>query len=131
MYIDLKRPQTFEVKYLTLMFEVDEDDNFPENLPGKSEDKVEWTIDLDTSRIRGYSFDRDFDVHVKVRDGGTYILSDCLFRQVITMEQEYVPDGLGKYGDYLIFTITSDGTVKINLDKVVDSMVKFVESSNE
>jgi hypothetical protein len=69
-------------------------------------------LDLDTRRVRDWPTGRTLELHLKVVDTGTY---DLLSGDdtVATREQSYVPGVLPgeHYGDYLILSISEDGSI--------------------
>ncbi len=75
-------------------------------------DHYRWqpTIDVDRGCIVGWPEGTTAHVHYKVCDDGVYTLLDPL-KNVIATVEDYVPDCLGEWGDYIVMDIGEDGSI--------------------
>lgn len=112
MKVTLRETVTREVKYLHLVVGVNYgEEDIPNDIYGRNGDTLTWTIDIDANRIQGYSHPSPVSLYMKVCDNGSYYLLDAEERAVAEIESDYVPGGMGEYGDYLKFDIAPDGAV--------------------
>lgn len=89
------------------------DEEIPNDFPGRRGDTWNVSIDIDSGKILDWPPGKEWDLHLTVKDGGTYILYDTRGIVVATLENEYVPHGLipGDYGDVIRLKIRKDGTI--------------------
>lgn len=112
MKITVNRPVEIDVAYIQVILPVkyDEED-MPNDFPFRVNDVWTATIEIATGRIFNWPGTKH-DFYMKVTDGGSYVLLDSDLKSVATKEQEYVPCCIpGAYGDYVDFTIATDGTI--------------------
>jgi len=113
MIIKIRVPTDVQVTHIKCVLPVNHgEENIPNDFPGRVGDVLTLLIDIDTRRIVGWPAGKTFDLHMKVRDDGSYYLLDGQ-RQVRAIEREYVPDCIpGSYGDYVEMQICNDGTIR-------------------
>lgn len=70
-------------------------------------------IDVDSGTILNWRKGVKAKVHYKVCDSGSYYLRDAEGKDVLWIEEDYVPNGLipGKYGDYIEMDIDAEGRI--------------------
>ena len=69
-------------------------------------------LDLDHRKVEGWPAGVSAEVHLKVRDEGTYELLNTMHQMIATQAQEYVPGCVpGEYGDYFVAQIGPDGSI--------------------
>ncbi len=126
--MQIEMPTTVLVDINTLFIDVPVnygEEDIPNNFPGRNGDMLSWEIDFDTGKIKDYSWPEEFSFHMKVVDCGIYRLTGRYNINPEGMQQpkvefsrvnDYVPAGLAigdcGYGDYIIFDIAPDGTIK-------------------
>ncbi len=111
--------EEIDIAYLSIEVPYDDDDEIPELLIQESfagGGRLALLIDLDHRKVVDWPENlpegKYCDLHMKVRDSGTYRLLDPHMGEIAVIDQDYVPDGVpGSYGDYITLRITSDGTV--------------------
>lgn len=71
-------------------------------------------INIETGEIINWSKGVSAKVHYKVCDAGSYYLQDNDYVTHLSIEDDYVPNGLipGEYGDYIIMDIDMNGKIK-------------------
>lgn len=112
MKLKIKQPQEIEARFLRLQVAVNYgEEDIPNDTPGRKGDYLEWTIDLKEDKVLGFAYPTALDVYMKVVDSGSYQLLDENQKPLITMENEYVPSGIGEYGDYLKMKVAPDGSI--------------------
>lgn len=89
-------------------------DGIPEDLPGRKGDMWTATIDLATGIIRDWPLGRTEDLCMKVCDAGSYYLCDGNGKEIASIENDYVPNGIipGSYGDYIEIVIDGAGRIE-------------------
>lgn len=120
MKVTIKRPVVIDVRYVRVSVPINYgDEDMPADLFGRTGDVWDVTIDVDSGKIESWN-GGEFELHMKVCDGGSYYLLDE-YRQIIgSREGDYVPDIIpGSYGDYIELSIAADGTI-LNWDKRPD-----------
>jgi hypothetical protein len=112
------------VKYVSIEVPVSDDEDIPNDFPGRKGNMLKFVIEHPTGKIvdfdTGYKFSNDwllmtsnsgispFLLFMKVTDEGTYILLDKDKNPIASIEEDYVPDKTsipGEYGDYLDLSI--------------------------
>lgn len=90
------------------------DEDMPYDFPGRNGETWGVRVNVDTGQILNWPAGTPYDLHMKVCDQGSYYLYSTSQLEVASIENDYVPHGLipGSYGDYLEFTILSDGTIE-------------------
>lgn len=87
-----------------------------DNIPCKHGSLWSPTIDLETGQILNWEAGKTANIHYKVCDAGSYYLQDADGKQVIGIENEYVPSMLCPkekgYGDYIIMDVDANGFVQ-------------------
>lgn len=104
-----------------------EEEDIPNDFPGRCGKNWTAAIDVDTGRIRSWPFGKSGDLYMKVTDGGSYkLISDD--GRLIAERNDYVPHGVipGDYGDYVDLKINADGTIT-NWPKKMDFSAFFPE----
>lgn len=71
-------------------------------------------IDVDSGVIINWEKGKTAEIHYKVCDSGNYHLKDADGNVILSIEEDYVPNGLvpGKYGDYIVMTVDAEGKIK-------------------
>jgi hypothetical protein len=71
-------------------------------------------INIETGVITNWEQGKTADVHFKVCDAGSYYLQDEYGVEVLSIEDDYVPNSLipGNYGDYIVMTVDGEGKIK-------------------
>lgn len=71
-------------------------------------------INIETGEIINWSKGVSAKAHYKVCDAGSYYLQDNDYVTHLSIEDDYVPNGLipGEYGDYIIMDIDMNGKIK-------------------
>lgn len=71
-------------------------------------------INIETGEIINWSKGTTANIHYKVCDAGSYYLQDEYGKDVLSIEDDYVPNKLipGEYGDYIIMNIDINGNIK-------------------
>lgn len=116
-----------EIAFIRLILPVNyEEEQIPNNFPMRIGDTWDATINLDTGSIVGWGTHPACRLHLKVTDGGSYILLDSNLLTIAELDQEYVPHGMipGSYGDYVDLQISENGIVT-NLPKNIDISAFF------
>lgn len=79
-------------------------------------------IDIDSGVIVDWPKDVKARIHFKVCDSGSYYLLDSDKNEIARIEENYVPNGLCHgdtgYGDYIIFSVNGDGSIKDYKNKI-------------
>lgn len=112
MKISVLKPVEIEVAFIELILPVryDEED-IPNDFPLRKGDLWTATVRIDTGVIENWPEGVCHELHMKVVDGGVYILRDN-DRKEIARRQDYVPDIVpGSYGDYVELNIGHDGRI--------------------
>ena len=105
------------------------------NQYSKKDDNLYCLIDIELGKVVDFKANAEIDIFDKCVDEGTYILYDEDMNP-ITEYEGYVPNILevneNGYGDYLNFTINTDGTIK-NWGKHINGLSStiFDEWKNE
>ena len=132
-YCMLKVEREFKITKLMISVAVryDEED-IPNDFPGRSGDILNLTIDLDKNQIEKYSWKEPVKLYMKVVDSGVYSVYGIEVgtgldghdnEKIILEVQDYVPRCLGKYGDYLVLDIEPDGKLT-NFKFVIEDFVE-------
>jgi hypothetical protein len=88
-----------------------EEEDIPNDFPGRSGDLWRVTIEIDTGRIVDWPKGQNGDMCMKVCDCGTYTLLDQ-GKVVAELGNDYVPSGVGiGGGDYLEMEINKEGMI--------------------
>ena len=119
MKITVLKPTDIHVNVIRCTLPFDEDDEVAADFPGRVGERMRLTLDLDvdTGKVRDWPAGRRESLHLKVRDEGVYeLLTDVsasgIPRIIASRPDGYVPGCIpGEYGDYVICTITEDGSV--------------------
>ena len=90
--------------------------------PGKNGKILELIIDVKTGEVLNWPLGNIASIHFKVCDAGTYYLLDENGFVLYTREDNYVPSGLchgdSGFGDYIIFSVNSDGFIENYIEKI-------------
>ncbi len=78
----------------------------------KGEYQWQIKIDLESGKILDWPQGTTAKVHYKTCDDNTFIILDEHGNQIGQEYMSYVPPFLGEEGDYIIFEILEDGTIK-------------------
>jgi hypothetical protein len=90
---------------------------------------LEYTIDVDTGRIRDWPQGREAKLHLKVCDEGSYFLYDAAGDPVYTLAGDYVPGWVpGEWGDYVELDIDAAGVIT---NWRADAVRAFLESDDD
>jgi hypothetical protein len=112
-------------RVITVMKEVDirkvkvsvavryDEEDIPNDFPMRSGNMWNATIDIETGKIFDWPQGQSGNLYMKVCDEGSYYLLDENDEEVLSIEGDYVPNGLipGTYGDYIDLKIDSTGTI--------------------
>lgn len=88
-------------------------EDIPDDFPGLNEHGTVLTLEWDvTGKIHKWPVGRAAHLHMKVTDEGCYYLLNGQ-EVIMQMTQDYVPHSVvpGKYGDYVVFDIDSEGRI--------------------
>lgn len=90
-----------------------EEEEIPNDFPFREGDTLRLTVEIDTGRIIGWPEGREEEMHLTVKDGGSYYLRDTAGQCVGERCVNYVPHGLipGEYGDVVLFKINAAGVI--------------------
>lgn len=91
------------------------DEDIPYTFPGRANDVLTITLDIDTKKVRDWPGDfGPYRVNMKVVDQGCYYLLDVDGVEIARSEHGYVPNKIvpGKFGDYVILDIGADGSIR-------------------
>jgi hypothetical protein len=90
-----------------------DEEDIPNDFPMRSGNMWNATIDIETGKILDWPQGKSGNLHMKVCDEGSYYLLDENDEEVLSIEGDYVPNGLipGTYGDYIDLKIDSTGTI--------------------
>lgn len=113
MKIKITKPIEIEVVAIRCEMAVRyEEEQIPNDFPGRKGDSITLTLDLETRKVRNWPGGVR-EIHIKVCDEGSYYLIDAEGNDVGKRESNYVPDCVpGEYGDYFIAAISNDGTIE-------------------
>lgn len=89
------------------------EEEIPNDFPGRNGDMWNADIEIDTGKILNWPAGRCADMHLTVKDAGSYYLVSRDGRIVAAITDYYVPHGLipGNYGDTIELTIGKDGVI--------------------
>jgi hypothetical protein len=89
-----------------------DDEDIPYDASNRYGNKWQAKIDIETGEIYDWPRGKTLDMHMKVIDGGVYILRDSEGIN-IAERKDYVPHGIipGKYGDYVHLKIDETGKI--------------------
>jgi hypothetical protein len=74
-------PTEVEITVIRIDVPVDYDDEeMPNDFPGRTDDRWKVDVEIDTGRILNWPAGRTHNLHLTVRDGGTYTLLDATGR---------------------------------------------------
>lgn len=111
MKAEIKVIQEVEIKYLKMVIPVDDECDFPLVKNGM----LELVIDIDTGKLSlgDFKLDKYYEIFEKVVDSGCYYLYDQYNKDVLKIENDYVPNNLipGEYGDYVDLKIDKNGYI--------------------
>ena len=86
-------------------------------------------IDVDSGIITNWTKGVNADIHFKVCDEGSYYLLDEQGVEILSLENEYVPNMMAPngegYGDYIVMSINEDGKIE-GWDISEDSLIEFI-----
>lgn len=89
------------------------EEEIPNDFPFRIGDTWAATVEIDAGKIRNWPAGRTADIHLTVKDGGTYALLNPDGKVVAAIEGNYVPHRIvpGSFGDTVELSITGDGTI--------------------
>jgi len=89
------------------------EEDIPKDFPMRHGDTWLANIDIDNGCVLGWPYGHKGNLSMKVCDEGSYYLYDSDWNQVLSIENDYVPNSLipGKYGDYIDLHIDENGTI--------------------
>lgn len=96
-------------------------------IPCRKGELFECLIDLDTKQILDWEQGKTANIYYKVCDAGSYYLLDENKNVVSSLEDSYVINMVGTWGDYLDIDVNQDGVIE---DLEVD-LGDFEEDINE
>jgi hypothetical protein len=109
------KPVELDIRSIILDLPVryDEDD-MPMDFPHRDGDRWRIEVLIDSGEILNWPEGVEYDLYMKVVDGGTYTLNDANGEEVGAIYENYVPHGVvpGEYGDYVDLKIGGDGVIK-------------------
>ena len=90
-----------------------EEEEIPNDFPFRIGETWAAAVDIDTGKIRDWPVGRTADIHLTVKDGGTYTLLNAEGKVVAAIEEDYVPHRIvpGSFGDTVELSIAGDGTI--------------------
>jgi hypothetical protein len=113
MKIEVMRTVEIDVKRVRITVPVNYgEEDIPADFPFRENDLWSCVVDVETGIIVDWPLGFEYDLSMKVVDGGMYELLG-VGNETISSIQDYVPHGLipGEYGDYIEFNITADGRI--------------------
>lgn len=112
MKLTVKLPTEIEVDAIKCVLPVRyEEEDIPNDFPGRSGDMLTLTLDLATAKVRDWPAG-DMDCGMKVVDTGSYYLLNGE-TVVAKLEGDYVPSCIPqRYGDYVDFKIEEGGALR-------------------
>lgn len=110
MKLTVTKPVEIEADSIRCILPFDSDDEIPGDFPGVRGETIDLTLDIDTGKVRDWSYG-EYRLYLKVRDSGIYtLLSKGV--PLAKLDQDYVPGCIPQeYGDYVRFYIEADGTL--------------------
>jgi hypothetical protein len=89
------------------------EEEIPKNFPGRVGDMWNAEIDIDTGKILNWPSDQIADLHLTVKDAGSYYLVSRDGRVVAAITDYYVPNKLipGNFGDTIEMYIGHEGQI--------------------
>lgn len=89
------------------------EEEIPNDFPFRIGDTWKATVEIDTGKIRDWPAGKIADIHLTVKDGGSYHLINAKGENIAAIEGDYVPHGIvpGSYGDTVELKVAADGTV--------------------
>lgn len=90
-----------------------DEEDIPNDFPMRSGNMWNATIDIETGKIFDWPQGQSGNLYMKVCDEGSYYLLDENDEEILSIEGDYVPNGLipGSYGDYIDLKIDSTGII--------------------
>lgn len=107
--------QEVDISYVQVILPVRyEEEDIPNDFPLRTGDVWKATIAIDNGQIQEWP--KGVDGHIrnmKVCDEGVYKLLNHAGEEIVSLECDYVPNGLipGQYGDYVTLQINSEGVI--------------------
>jgi len=89
-----------------------EEENIPNDFPGRVGDKLTLLLEIDTKKVVGWPAGQTADFSMKVCDQGSYTLL-AGDEVLASLDESYVPGCLpNRYGDYFEGLINKDGVIR-------------------
>lgn len=90
-----------------------DEEDIPNDFPLRIGDAWKATINIDNGQISDWPVGKTGDMYMKVCDEGSYYLLDTEGNTILSIENDYVPNGLipGSYGDYIELKINENGII--------------------
>lgn len=90
-----------------------DEEDIPNDFPLRNGDMWSAIIEIDTGKILDWPQGKTGEMYMKVCDQGSYFLLDEGGNTVLSIEDDYVPNGLipGEYGDYIDLKIDENGVI--------------------
>lgn len=113
MEITIPKPTSVNIEFIRITVPIPDDDEIPKALTGRTlSDAWQVYVDIDTGKISGWNSGKMI-IDWKVVDMGNYELIDKHGVVVGEIDGGYVPRCIPEeFGDYLMFDIQEDGTIK-------------------
>lgn len=117
MKIQIPTTTEVEITHVRIAAAVNyEEDEIPNDFPGRIHDVWHADINIDTGKIEGWPQGRVEDMFLTVKDSGSYYLIDANSQKgtpIASRENDYAPNDLipGKYGDTIELKIDGNGIV--------------------
>lgn len=125
MKVEMLVQMEFEAKSIHIQVPVRyEEEDIPNNFPGRSGDTWSAKVDVDTGQIENWPNGVEHHLYMKVCDEGVYRLYSADGTEIAKREN-YVPVCLpNEYGDYLDLRIAADGKISnwdTNAEEIAES----------
>lgn len=127
MKVKVKTEKEVEIKYVIVDVNPRYLDEEEQPVPLLNGDTWRVKIDIDSGRIENWPLGEARQYYWKICDAGSYYLLDDADNVVLSIEDNYVPNGLlpGEWGDYLDLKINGDGVIanwlaNVSIDEFID-----------
>lgn len=114
MKVTVKKPVEIDIAYVLLVLAINYgDEEIPNDFPLREGDTWKAKVNIDTGVIQDWPAGKEADVHITVKDSGSYSLLDSAGKELALIDGGYVPHGVvpGSYGDTVEIKINAEGRI--------------------